>query len=132
MPFIEKLVNLIDVVGKFPNAFGLATTALISFKLGGRGVMDAFNGIGSSAKNATNGIKAFNKAGAIAALGGGVIAGTTMEGEGKTTDVLSAMALGAAAGAVQFGALGAALGVAAAGLTQLVSALQDGSNKRRL
>ena len=66
-----------------------------------------FNGIGSSAKNATNGIKAFNKAGAIAALGGGVIAGTTMEGEGKTTDVLSAMALGAAAGAVQFGALGA-------------------------
>lgn len=122
MPLIEKLVDLIAVVGKMPNTFGLAATALISFKLGGRGVIDAFNGISSSAKNATNGIKEFNKAGAIAALGGGIIAGTTMEGEGKTTDVLSAMALGAAAGAVQFGALGAAIGAAAAGLTQLVSA----------
>ena len=86
--------------------------------------MDAFNGIGSSAKNATNGIKAFNKAGAIAALGGGVCCRHN-NGRGRRrqgTDVLSAMALGAAAGAVQFGALGAAIGAAAAGLTQLVSA----------
>ncbi len=126
-PLVDKLASLLGIVSKIPFTFSLASSAFVALKVSGKDLSNVFGGIGQSISKSSDKLKDFNKISVGASVAGGVMAGLTNSGDSSksesenTVSALSAVAVGAAAGAVQFGALGAAIGAASAALTMLIS-----------
>ena len=123
--------KLLTVVAKFPRG---TLAAAIGLKALSNGALSASGKFGSLATQMGRTVKEMfqmNKAGMALAGGAGVAAGMTADvGAGNSNGsniagTLGAMAMGAAAGAAQFGLMGAAIGAAAASLTILVKGIYE-------
>lgn len=118
----DALTAVLDVVGRFPGATALAVAGFAGVSKGASLSVPGLMGLKDAVDGTSLGLGNLANKGALLAGGAGLAMGLAGGAE-TTSGVLQTMGMAAAAGASQFGLLGAAVGSAAASIGTLINAL---------
>lgn len=118
----DALGKVLDVVGRFPGATALAVAGFAGVSKGASLSVPGLMGLKDAVDGTSLGLGNLANKGALLAGGAGLAMGLAGGAE-TTSGVLQTMGMAAAAGASQFGLLGAAVGSAAASIGTLINAL---------
>ena len=118
----DALTQVLDVVGRFPGATALAVAGFAGVSKGASLSVPGLMGLKDAVDGTSLGLGNLANKGALLAGGAGLAMGLAGGAE-TTSGVLQTMGMAAAAGASQFGLLGAAVGSAAASIGTLIGAL---------
>lgn len=118
----DALTAVLDVVGRFPGATALAVAGFAGVSKGASLSVPGLMGLKDAVDGTSLGLGNLANKGALLAGGAGLAMGLAGGAE-TTSGVLQTMGMAAAAGASQFGLLGAAVGSAAASIGTLIGAL---------